>query len=368
MVTWRKLQLWLVLSALLVLSGPALAAPPSIAFGSGDTIGYVADLPANSPLRRETETARRAMFADDDNTPAVGYKYYGAYLFGMPMWTSTAEGEFVAYKPRYYLWMPEYIPLGTDLKEVSSRTGVPVSQLEIPWSARHPWGLYLLLGIILLFSVAQVNAWRSDAARRRFIDALDRLSCSDPLVVINLAAIAEETGYSLQKVRVVAAYLEGRRWVKTLSDNEGGGVLITPAGVSGAEHKRLPWWRRWMSPDDPLSPLFAVLVYVGMLGGSLLILVFAGFEGAVIALAVGAKRDAAGAAVGGSMVGGVVAPLYYTFLVLGRWWEQDRSPPRVLFWFLPLVFLLGGLVGALVGLICSWVVGLISFWVTGPGV
>jgi hypothetical protein len=131
-----------------------------VIYGSGDTITYVADLPANSPART---SGRLGM---GGNPTKVGYRHYRFHIFWIPFWTSTSEGQFAAYDESGILgtW---YHPLGTDPQTVSKQTGVPVSELKIPWRARNPWGLYLIGTLVLLGVVGGVHEkwteWRMKA-------------------------------------------------------------------------------------------------------------------------------------------------------------------------------------------------------------
>jgi len=134
---------------LAVVAFPERASVIPIIYGSGDTISYIADLPANSPARMP------GTFMVGGNPSRLGYKHYRFHIFWIPLWTSTSEGEFVAYN-EIGLWSTPYIPLGTDPGEVSTKTGIPRSQLEIPWSARNSWGFYLLIVVFILGIVA---AW-----------------------------------------------------------------------------------------------------------------------------------------------------------------------------------------------------------------
>lgn len=123
---------------------------------SQEKVAFVADLPPNSPVFRKHE---QPLLVIVHRNVKVGYKYHATEFFRLPFLTSTAEGEFVLYDSPFVPGTSRYTPLGTDPHTVSKKTGVPVSQLTIPWIARHPWGWYVLLATLLagvIFGVVMV--------------------------------------------------------------------------------------------------------------------------------------------------------------------------------------------------------------------
>jgi hypothetical protein len=101
----------------------------------------------------------------------------------------------------------------------------------------------------------------AEAARERFIVALDRLSGSNPLALPTIAEVAREVGVSSQEACVIALHLEGRGWVKTSLNSESGGTVgITTAGVEAAEHLRLPRWSRWMKDRAIIAAIVSAVL------------------------------------------------------------------------------------------------------------
>jgi hypothetical protein len=146
-----------LVTLLAVAALPQRAAAIPIIYGSGKTIAFVADRPA---LLAEGSSGKGDV---DPKLPRIGYKYWHFHIFWIPLWTSTSEGEFVAYK-EYDLFGTPCEPLGTIPRDISRRTGVPESLLKVPWSARHPWGLYVLIALIILWVVA---AWLLSRSERK---------------------------------------------------------------------------------------------------------------------------------------------------------------------------------------------------------
>src|SRR5262245_10233757 len=102
---------WMIalVTLLAVLAFPERASAGGIPviYGSGDTVTFVANLPARSGPRTPEAPTK------------VGYKHYRFHIFWMPIWTSTSEGQFVAYHESPPVGSTWYHPLGTDPKQVS---------------------------------------------------------------------------------------------------------------------------------------------------------------------------------------------------------------------------------------------------------
>src|SRR5258708_4870544 len=100
--------------------------PIVVIYGWGETIACVSELPANSPARMPGKIVLGG------NPTKLGYKHYRWHIFWIPVWTSTSGGEFVAYNESGIL-RTQYVPLGTNLEEISTNTAIPVSELTVPW-------------------------------------------------------------------------------------------------------------------------------------------------------------------------------------------------------------------------------------------
>jgi hypothetical protein len=144
-----------VAAVLLLMAGGSDAQAKIVIWGSGDTIAQVAPLPADSPAIPKGKPLV------GEKPTKVGYKHYRFHIFWVPFWTSTSEGEFVAYHETG-LTGSWYQPLGRNAEEVSWKTRVPVADLKIPWSARNPWGLYVVLGLAGGWVVFHLIRWAVD--------------------------------------------------------------------------------------------------------------------------------------------------------------------------------------------------------------
>ncbi len=139
----------------LTLSSGSDAQAKIFIYSAGDKISNVASLPPSSPL-----FGKENRFVGERPTK-VGYKHFEFSLFWIPFWTGS-EGEFVAYADTG-LMGKSYYQLGTNVQDVSNKTGVPVSELKVPWGARNPWGLYALIGIVCIWGVSALAGRRSGA-------------------------------------------------------------------------------------------------------------------------------------------------------------------------------------------------------------
>lgn len=117
-------------------------------YSAGDTISNIAPLPASSPI---LGAANRF---DGDRPTKVGYKHFEFSLFWIPFWTSS-DGEFVAYTDTGVMGK-SYYSLGTNPQDVATKTGLPVSEVKVPWGARNPWGLYALIAIVCIWGVSAI--------------------------------------------------------------------------------------------------------------------------------------------------------------------------------------------------------------------
>ena len=117
-----------------------------IIYGVGDTIAYVADLPADHPARQEIGAV------------ALGYKYWRFHIYWGDLWTS--GGEFGLYNGDAY-WS-----LGTDPKLVAEETGVPIEQIRRPFFYLFPLGWVILAGLVVVCTVYGIIAGRNAPATK----------------------------------------------------------------------------------------------------------------------------------------------------------------------------------------------------------
>jgi hypothetical protein len=210
------------------LPGRAPAGGIPVIYGYGDTITFVADLPADSPARPKGPS----MFGPGPTR--LGYKHWHFHIFWLPVWTSTSAGEFVAYHGNSPLGGTRYLPLGKDPKKVAKNTGVPEAQVTIPWAARHPWGIYVFLVGFLLFVVgATLWAIATDAAARR---ARARLGMNAHGEIAWASLILQDARYQ-KALRIVEMLLaKPAKDVSAGPSQETNGVTSRAAFEAGVEH------------------------------------------------------------------------------------------------------------------------------------
>jgi len=142
-----------VIAVAYTLGGGSDAQAKIFIYSAGDTISNIAPLPASSPVLGAGNRF------DGDRPTKVGYKHFEFSLFWIPFWTSS-DGEFVAYTDTG-IRGKTYYSLGTNVQDVSNKTGVPVSELKVPWGARNPWGLYILIAGVCIWGASAIAGRRS---------------------------------------------------------------------------------------------------------------------------------------------------------------------------------------------------------------
>jgi hypothetical protein len=126
---------WSCLSA-----SPAHAIP--IIWDRGETVIRLADLPPQSPLRKQPNVP--AQLQPDK----IGYKYWRLRIFWCPIWTT--DGTFVAYSRE----RDPYLPLSTNPEEAAKIAGMDPKDVSVPILYRFPMGWWIIAGLIILGSIA----------------------------------------------------------------------------------------------------------------------------------------------------------------------------------------------------------------------
>ena len=92
---------------------------------------------------------------------------------------------------------------------------------------------------------------------------LDRVANSSPLRAVNLHVLSAGAKMPHLGVGLHAATLleaQGLAMVSRSSVLEDNCLQITSAGVAAAHHRRLPFWKRWLSDTTLVRPLLASVI------------------------------------------------------------------------------------------------------------
>jgi hypothetical protein len=102
-----------------------------------------AKLPADSPLMKDPAYKTQAYAG-----LALMYRYKAFHVAWIPLWPY--DGAF---------WISvDAPPLGTTPPEVAAKTGIPESEIHVPFTYRFPvawWPLLILLGLMVIGAIGQ---------------------------------------------------------------------------------------------------------------------------------------------------------------------------------------------------------------------
>lgn len=138
------------MGALICAGSPDVASAGRLPVGDGETIKFLAKLPASPGALAYTASGMENL----------GYKF-SEFNIGFPVWTW--GGQYVAYNG------DRYVSLGRDAKTIAEQLGMGREQLWVPLTYKVPFGWWLIGGF-LLFSgarfVTQRRALRTVTKRR----------------------------------------------------------------------------------------------------------------------------------------------------------------------------------------------------------